>query len=276
MPREDAGVTLARLADVPDECRYGGKARELGAAVRAGLPVPDGLAIPADLLEVLVADGAPSATLTNALTALDGPYVVRSSGLGEDSATASFAGQHRTEINVRGTEAVFAALERVHESARSAAVMEYREQLGIEEPPRTGAVVQSMVDADVAGVLFTRNPVDGSHERVVEAAWGLGEAVVDGLVTPDRFRLRPGGEVLERRAGWKDTRVEPAPDGGTRTVRVPAPDQERLCLDDERLGQLEDLAAGCEAYRSGGHDIEWAFADGELSLLQRRDITTAP
>lgn len=267
-------MTYARLADVPDERRYGGKARELGAAVRAGLPVPDGITVPSDLLERLVADGGPRAALADELRAVEGPYVVRSSGIAEDGEAASFAGQHRTEINVRGVDGVLEALERVHESVRSEAALAYRERLGIEEPPRTGAVVQSLVDADVAGVLFTRNPVDGSHERVVEAAWGLGGAVVDGLVSPDRFRLRPGGEVLERRAGRKEVRVEPAPEGGTWSESVPEPDRERLCLDDDRLRRLEDLAQGCEAYRGGGHDIEWAFADDELYLLQRRDITT--
>lgn len=274
MPDSDPAVTLARLEEVADEHRYGGKANELGAAVRAGLPVPDGIAIPYDFLDALVADVGPESLLEQRLRGLDGPYAVRSSGIGEDSELASFAGQHRTEINVLDIDGVLEALERVHASARSEAVLEYREQMGIEDPPRTGAVVQTMVDADVAGVLFTRNPVDGSDERVVEAAWGLGEAVVDGLVTPDRFRMRPGGEVLERRAGRKDVRVEPAPAGGTRTESVPDPDRNRLCLDDDRLGALDGLAERCEAYRSGGHDIEWAFADGDLYLLQRRDITT--
>lgn len=276
MAGEDHPATHARLEDVPDEERYGGKARELAAAARVGLPVPDGLAIPAETLERLVSAGEPRPPLVDAIRDLEGPYVVRSSGIAEDGERASFAGQHRTVINVLDADAVIEALERVHASAHAEAVMEYREQMGIRAPPRTGAVVQTMVNADVAGVLFTQHPVDGSDERVVEAAWGLGPAVVDGLVTPDRYRLRPGGDVLDRRAGDKDVRVAPAPEGGTRTETVGEPDRTGFCLDDDQLRTLDGIAERCEVHWSGGHDVEWAFRDGDCYLLQRRDITTGP
>jgi pyruvate,water dikinase len=273
MSGEDALEIGVRLAEVADERRFGGKTRELGAAVGAGLPVPEGLAISADGLERLVEKGEAQTSLPAGLRSLDAPYVVRSSGIEEDGEMASFAGQHRTEINVLDVDGVVEALEAVHASVRSAAALEYREKMGIDEPPRTGAVVQTLIDADVSGVLFSRNPVDGSDERVVEAAWGLGPAVVDGLVTPDRFRMRPGGEVVDRRAGDKAIRVEPDPGGGTRTQQVPEPDRERYCLDDRRLRMLERLAQQCDDYRSGGHDIEWAFGNDRCYLLQRRDIT---
>lgn len=268
-------MTVVRLENATGERVFGGKAHELGAALRADLPVPAGLAISYEYLEQLVDDRSARSRLLNRLRELEAPYVVRSSGLAEDGGNASFAGQHLTVINPAGTAGVVDALERVHESARSEAVMKYRERMGVAEPPRMGAVVQTLVDADTAGVLFTRNPVDGSDERVIEAAWGLGEVVVDGTVTPDRFRLRPGGDVLERRAGRKDVRVTPSPDGGTRTERVPEPDRDRLCLNDDDLRALDELAERCERFRSGGHDIEWAFEGGDLYLLQRRDITTA-
>lgn len=276
MASEDHRVPCARLADVPDEARYGGKARQLGAATAAGFPVPDGIAVPAGTLERLVSTGDPHPALPEAIRGLDGPYVVRSSGVAEDGERASFAGQHHTELNVRDADAVLEALERVHASAHSAAVMEYREQMGITDPPSTGAIVQTMIDADVAGVLFTHDPVDGSDERVVEAAWGLGPAVVDGVVTPDRYRVRPGGEVLDRQVGDKAVRVVPAPDGGTRTEPVPESDRTRCCLDDDQLRALDGLAAQCEAHWRGGHDVEWAFRDGDCYLLQRRAITTGP
>lgn len=267
-------MTYPRLEDVPDEDRYEGKARELGAAVNVGLPVPAGIAIPAGTLERRVSAGDRPPALGAAIRDLDGPYVVRSSGIAEDGERASFAGQHRTEINVLDADGVVEALDRVHASARSEAVMEYRQQMGIEAPPRNGAVVQTMMDADVARVLFSQNPVDGSDERVVEAAWGLGPAVVDGMVTPDRYRLRPGGEVVDRQSGDKENRVAPAPDGGTRTESVAEPDRTRCCLDDEQLRTLDGSAEQCETHWSDGHDIEWAFRDGECYLLQRRDITT--
>lgn len=255
--------------------RYGGKAAALGAARRADLPVPDGLALSHDAVEAIAGgDREPSAFLDR-VRRLDGPYVVRSSGVEEDGAEASFAGQHRTVVNVVDAPAVIDALERVFESARSDAAVAYRYELGIEAPPRMGAVVQTLVEADKSGVLFTRNPVDGSHERVIEAAWGLGEAVVDAKVTPDTVRLRPGGAVIERRTGTKDVQVVPAPGGGTRTVSVPDAKQARFCLTDDELQALDRLAHQVEAYGDGGHDIEWAFAEDDLFLLQRRDITTA-
>lgn len=267
-------MTVIELDRADDADRYGGKAAALAAARRAGLPVPDGLALSHAAVESIATGDREPSKLLDRVRGLDGPYVVRSSGVEEDGTDASFAGQHRTVVNVVDAVDVLDALERVLESASSDAVAAYRSDLGIEAPPRIGAVIQTLVEADKAGVLFTRNPVDGSHERVIEAAWGLGAAVVDAKVTPDSVRLRPGGDVIERRAGTKDVQVVPAPGGGTRTVTVPDAKQSRFCLTDDELQALDRLAGQVEAYRDGGHDVEWAFADGELHLLQRRDITT--
>ena len=267
-------MTIAPLGEVTDEDRYGGKAAELAAALEADLPVPNGIAIPWDILEALAESGQHRSRLVEQVRTMEGPYVVRSSGVEEDGAAASFAGQHDSVINVLDAAGVVDALQQVHASARSEITSEYREQMGIEGPPRMGAVVQNLVDADTAGVLFSRSPVDGSDVRVIEATWGLCQAVVEGIVTPDNVRIQPGGEVIERRRGQKAVQVEPAPDGGTRTVDVPEPKRNRLCLEDEELGTINRLADRCEAYRSGGHDVEWAFENGDLYLLQRRDITT--
>ncbi len=267
-------MTVVRLADADDRHRFGGKAYELGAAVRADLPVPAGLAISHEFLDDLVDGTVAESTIVDQIQELDGPYVVRSSGVGEDSETASFAGQHRTELNIRDAMGVIEALQRVHESARTEAVQEYRAQLGLDSTPHMGAVVQTMVDADASGVLFTRNPVTGSDEYVIEAAWGLGEAVVDSLVTPDTYRIDPSGRVIDRRVGTQDIRVVPASGGGTSTVEVPTEKRAERCLTDDDLEALHRLADYCDSFRSGGHDIEWAIADEQIFLLQRRDITT--
>lgn len=267
-------MTVVELERADDADRYGGKAAALGAARRADLPVPDGLALSHDAVEAIVAGDREPTELLNRVRRLDGPYVVRSSGVEEDGTEASFAGQHRTVVNVVDAADVLDTLERVFQSARSDAAVAYRYELGIEAPPRMGAVVQTLVEADTSGVLFTRNPVDGSLERVIEAAWGLGETVVDAKVTPDSVRLRPGGDVIERRTGTKDVQVVPAPAGGTRTVSVPEAKRDRFCLTEDELQALDRLAQQVEAYPDGGHDIEWAFAEGDLYLLQRRDITT--
>lgn len=267
-------MTLIDLDHATEEDRFGGKAVELGAALRADLPVPEGFAISCEFVEQVVEEETQRSRLLERVQDLAGPYVVRSSGIGEDSEDASFAGLHQTVINIVNPGGVIEGLEQVYASCHSEAAMRYRDELGIEVEPRMGAVVQSLVDADKAGVLFSQNPVDGSDERVIEAAWGLGEAVVESLVTPDNVRMRPGGEVIERRVGTKDLYVTPARDGGTETKPVPAEKQDRFCLIDRELRALDNLADRCEAYRSGGHDIEWAFEDTELYLLQRRDITT--
>lgn len=267
-------MTVVALTAVEDRTRYGGKAHELGRASRAGLPVPDGLAVPHGLLDDIVAGDEPPDDLLDRVSALEGPYVVRSSGVGEDSDVASFAGQHQTALNVTDPDAVLGALEAVHCSARSEAVMDYREQVGIDDPPRMGAVVQTLIRAETAGVLFTRHPVSGADERVVEAAWGLGEAVVDGLVTPDSYRLDQSGSVIDRQVGEKDVRVVPAATGGTSTEAVPSRLRDRPCLSDGDLRDLARLADACESLRPGGHDVEWAIADDQLYLLQRRAITT--
>jgi hypothetical protein len=102
--------------------------------------------------------------------------------------------------------------------------------LGASEEPRVGVVVQRLVHADVAGVLFTCNPVTGLDEIVIEAAWGLGESVVQGMVIPDRIRMTRAGAVLERHAGSKDIAVRRSPDGGTYHEPVPPQLARRICL----------------------------------------------
>ena len=107
-------------------------------------------------------------------------------------------------------------------------------------------MVQVLLDPEAAGVMFTRNPVTGADERMIEASWGLGEAVVAGLVIPDSFRISRDGQVLDRRPGLKRVAVCCLPDGGTVEEEVAPERAEQLCLDDERLAELNQLAADCE------------------------------
>jgi pyruvate,water dikinase len=271
VPLEGPQVPLA-LAEAEAERWYGGKAVQLGAALRAGLPVPEGWALPVALVERVAAGDAGAIALVRALP-LAGPLAVRSSAVGEDSAEASFAGQHRTVLGAVGADAVVAAVVEVWASTRTDAALAYRRKLGLEASPRCAVVVQPMVAAEVAGVLFSRNPLTGADERVVEAAWGLGEAVVEGLVTPDRFRLTRDGAVLERSPGAKDLAVRLHADGGTAEVPVDPAQAAQLCLDDAKLAALAGLAARCEAVYGGLQDLEWAFAGDRLFLLQRRAMT---
>jgi pyruvate, water dikinase len=268
-------VSPVPLEAAADPERHGGKAVELGRALRAGLPVPRGVALEVELVDRLVAgDAASRARCLRAVEALAAPRVaVRSSAVGEDSGQASFAGQHLTRLGVPSADELFAAVAAVSSSGSSAAALAYRARLGVPGPPRVAVVVQAMVEADCAGVVFTRDPLSGADLRVVEVSWGLGEAVVAGLVEPDRVRMRRGGQVLEHRVGNKDVAVRAAVGGGTAEIPVALAERRRPCLDPRRLAALEQLVARCEASASGAHDLEFAFAGEALFLLQRRPVT---
>jgi pyruvate,water dikinase len=267
-------LKAAALTEHLDELVYGGKAAQLAVAVRAGLPVPEGVALPVTLVTAVAAGETEALReLADVSTRTGFPVAARSSAVGEDSETASFAGQHATRLNVRSLPELTEAVREIFASARSESALSYRRRLGLVGEPHIGVVVQELVLPSCSGVLFTRNPLDGSDEIVIEASWGLGEAVVAGLVTPDRFRLARDGTVVEQVAGLKDVAVEPLPDGGTAEVSLPAERAHTLCLDQEQLRSLHALALRCEAVFGGTQDLEWAFADGTLYLLQRRALT---
>jgi pyruvate,water dikinase len=265
------------LAAAGDADRFGGKAAQLAAARDAGLPVPDGWALDWEEVAALSRCG-PSApeveAAVRAAVAGCGPVAVRSSAVGEDSGEASFAGAHLTLLGLVGGDAVLEAVRQVHASAAAPAALAYRDRLALGGAVRMGVVVQQMVDADVAGVLFTRNPVTGADELVVEASWGLGEAVVAGLVTPDHVRVDREGRVLERVLGDKDVAIRLMVDGTTRETAVCPDLAARPCLGDDELRALHRLVRLCDAvYGDTAHDVEFAFTGRTLHLLQRRPIT---
>ena len=136
-------------------------------------------------------------------------------------------------------------------------------------------MVQSLLAPDAAGVMFTQNPINGADERLIEASWGLGEVVVAGRVIPDTFRIDRAGAVLERTPGLKKIAIRASADGGTFEETVAPELTEQLCLDDDQLAQLNALADRCEQVYGPARDIEWAFAAGQLYLLQCRAVTRA-
>lgn len=264
----------APLAEAGDESRFGGKCASLSRAIRAGLPVPPGFALDIAQVEAVVREDADALrSLRGTVEELGGSVAVRSSAVGEDDQETSFAGQHVTLLNVRTEAGLFDAIHEVYQSAHSASALAYRRRMQVSGEPRIGVAIQRLVDAESAGVLFTHNPATDVPERLIEAAWGLGEAVVSGLVVPDSYRLTPDGRVLERTPGEKDVALRPGPEGRTEEVRM-EPDRVRaLTLDDARLMALHDLASRCEAEYGPRLDIEWAFAHDALYLLQCRAIT---
>ena len=264
------------LEKARDTALFGSKAVGLGQAIRDGLPVPPGVALSGSIVEAVAASEQRALKeVVKHVKPLGGPLAVRSSAADEDGASASFAGQHLTLLNVPSANEVGSALREIWWSANSDSAITYRKRVGLFTRPSVGVVVQSLLDPDAAGVMFTRNPVTGDDERVIEASWGLGEAVVAGLVIPDHYRVDRSGLVLERKPGVKSIAVRSDPNGGTVQDNV-APDLvERLCLDDDALAKLNELAARCETVYGPGRDIEWALAEGKLYLLQCRAVTRA-
>jgi len=264
------------LEEVHDDSVFGSKALGLGEAARGGLPLPPGIALAGSIVEE-VASGEEEAIVqvAEAVRVLTLPVAVRSSAVDEDGASASFAGQHITLLNVRTVEAVTDAVREVWWSANSDSAITYRQRVGLLRRPSVGVVVQSLLAPTVAGVMFTQNPINGADERIIEASWGLGEAVVAAQVIPDTYRIDRSGQILQRTAGLKKIAIRPLPAGGTVEEQVAPELVEALCLSDEDLAGLHELAARCEDLYGPGRDIEWAITDGSLYILQCRAITRA-
>ncbi|MFC4586218.1 PEP/pyruvate-binding domain-containing protein [Sphaerisporangium corydalis] len=217
--------------------------------------------------------------IREAYSALGEPAVaVRSSATAEDLPGLSFAGQQDTYLNIQGEAALLDAVRRCWASLWGARAMAYRARNGIAaDEVTTAVVVQELVPADAAGVLFTANPVTGAMDQmIVNAAWGLGEAVVGGQVTADTIvAARPGGAILEQRISEK-TVMTVRTDGGTAEVPVPEARRALPVLDAGRVTALVRLGERVEALYGAPMDVEWALHDGALFVLQARPITTAP
>ncbi len=224
-----------------------------------------------------------TAPITQAYAALgdnDPPVAVRSSATAEDLPGLSFAGQQDTFLNVHGQAALLEAIRRCWASLWTARAIGYRMQMEIDQ--RTvamGVVVQRMVAAEVSGILFTANPTSGNRsELVVNAAFGLGEAIVGGQVTPDTYVLdRDTLEIKESLIGGKQQMIASAVEQGTVTQPVPEGRRDEPSLSAEILSELASLALNAEQLFDGiPQDIEWAVADGKCWLLQSRPITNLP
>ncbi|MCG2624319.1 PEP-utilizing enzyme [Arthrobacter sp. I2-34] len=200
---------------------------------------------------------------------------VRSSATAEDLASASSAGQQDTYLNIRGAEALAAAVTACWASLWTARAMAYRARAGIDPAAvRLAVVVQDMVDAEAAGVMFTANPANGRPDQlVISAAWGLGESVVGGSVTPDDIVVEAGtGRILSRHTGDKQVmtvRVE----RGTAEQPVPGERRRQPVLDDTAAAVLARLGEQAAGRFQAPQDIEWALAGGTFCLLQSRPVT---
>lgn len=235
-------------------------------------------------LRAAVESAAPSDTLTVAVEeALDelgpGPYAVRSSMVGEDSVRHSFAGQLETALFQRDRDEVLDSVLRCWGSAFGEPALAYAARAGLSPADvRVGVVVQRMVDAAVAGVLFTANPISGRRDEcVVTAAYGLGEGVVSGICRTDEYVWSPSGGERSATVADKDVQViRSAAGAGTEEAEVDGAMREARALSPDQVAELCD--AGLRLARAAGRplDVEWCYADGRLHVLQARPVTTLP
>ena len=264
------------LEKARDDSVFGSKAVGLGEAARGGLPLPPGVALSGSIVEAVASgEGKAIKKVAKCVRPLPTPLAVRSSAVDEDGAEASFAGQHLTLLNVLTPDDVTGALREIWWSANSDSAITYRQRVGLFQRPSVGVVIQSLLDPEIAGVMFTQNPINGADERMTAASWGLGEVGVAARVIPDNYRVDRSGEVLERTPGVKKIVIRTLPDGGTVEEEVAPELVEQHCMDDEQLEELNRLASRCEQVYGPGRDIEWAIAGGELYLLQCRAVTRA-
>lgn len=281
LPLDDPRATLASV---------GGKALNLGVMLRAGLPVPNGFVLTTEAYRAFVEanalgtdraafEVAPVPTrLVDEIVAVygGGAVAVRSSATAEDLPDASFAGQQDTYLNVRGEGAVIAAVRRCWGSLFTERAVAYRARQGIQpNEVALAVVVQEMAPATAAGVLFTVHPVTGRADRmVINATWGLGEALVSGRVNPDSITVEKAtGRVLAEERGDKAT-MTAATAEGTAEVDVDAARRGQRALRDEEIVELARLGRELERIFGAPQDVEWAIVDGKPVLLQSRAITT--
>jgi pyruvate,water dikinase len=291
-------------ADCLDVARAGGKGSSLARMASLGLPVPPGFVIPASALADALPDGGAQlralaerqdaegaqalirtveldAGLRDAvlssyaeLGASDVPVAVRSSATAEDSEAASFAGQQETFLHVRGGDQVRARIRDCWASFFSERALFYRSKKGSLADLGMAVVVQRMVNADIAGVLFTMDAVQGRRDRmVVEAVIGLGEAAVSGAVTPDHYVLKRDGRIRKAHVHEQPYAIVAREEGGV-VERELSPEEGRARkASDELLAQLARLGDDLEQRVGVPQDIEWAVEGGELYVLQARPVT---
>ncbi len=258
-------VELASQPDAADPASFEAVAEEIHSLFKRG-KIPDE-----------VADA-----ITEAYSQLVGDdetaVVARSSATAEDLPGASFAGQQETFLNLRNVEELLPAVKQCWASLWTARAMSYRVREGIAPSDVSLAVVvQELVPADAAGIMFTADPSTGQRDRaIINAAWGLGEAVVGGQVTPDTLTVeKESGRVIDRETTEKDV-MTVRTESGTETQPVPAAKRRDPVLSDEQAAELTEYGVRIEEHYGTPQDIEWTLTDGEFAIVQTRPITALP
>jgi pyruvate, water dikinase len=299
-----SGVLPFEASACLDVMRAGGKGASLARMTSFDLPVPPGFVIPAGALTAALPDGgeqlralarrqdAEAAQQLIRTVELDAglrravldaydelgegdvPVAVRSSACAEDSEEASFAGQQETYLHVRGHDDVRVRIRDCWASFFSERALFYRAQKGSLEDLGMAVVVQRMVEAEIAGVLFTCDPVRKRRDRmVVEAVLGLGEAVVSGQVTPDHYVLKRDGSVKKAHVSTQPYAIVSLPEGGVAERELSPEEGGAQKVAEDVLARLARIGDDLEQRLGAPQDIEWAVQDGEIFVLQARPVT---
>jgi len=269
------------LADCRDPANVGGKAINLSRLINAGFPVPGGFVVTTSAYRSSIGAAEMPDDVRNAIVAAyrgmgSTVVAVRSSATAEDLADASMAGQYETFLGVEGEQQVIDAVAKCWASLDSQRVGAYLAEHGIDhESVAMAVVVQKQVSADMAGVLFTANPRPGSlGEMLIESSWGLGEAVVSGLVQPDTLVLdRATGATTSIRTSDKKFWI-PADSGSAERQTTPDDLRQELSLNSRHVLALWRLGLEVMGHLGAAQDIEWAIEGEKVYLLQSRAITT--
>ncbi len=202
-------------------------------------------------------------------------YAVRSSATAEDLPIASFAGQQDTYLNILGKDAILQHISKCWASLFTDRAVTYRIQNGFDHRKvHLSVVIQKMVFPEAAGILFTADPITFNRKVTsIDASFGLGEALVSGLVNADNYKVRDG-RIVEKKISTKQLAIYALKDGGTEEKRIEAERQKRQTLTDEQIVQLERMGRRIEAYFGCPQDIEWCQASDTFSIVQSRPITT--
>ncbi|MCY1080637.1 phosphoenolpyruvate synthase [Archangium lansingense] len=256
------GDSLDQLSLLKAEDRD--KIGKLSGEIRSAI---EGRAIPEDILE----------DITHLLSRLgeENAYAIRSSATAEDLPTASFAGQHDTYLNIIGKKAILAHISKCWASLFTERAVTYRLQNGFDHRRvHLSVVVQQMVFPQAAGILFTADPVTSNRKvSSIDAGFGLGEALVSGLVNADIYKVRDG-ELIEKKVSTKKLAIHALNDGGTKELAIEPERQNRQALTDEQILQLARMGRKIEEHFGCPQDIEWCLVGDEFYLVQSRPITT--
>lgn len=273
---------VVNLKELPkkDFAAAGGKAASLAKLMQAGFPIPEGFVI----LPCALDESLKKEILKEFLKMKLKNAAIRSSATLEDSAKASWAGELETYLNTSRKDLIF-SIENCRASIFSKRAAAYRKEKGLgHKKVSVAVIVQKMVESETSGICFTVNPINKNPKQmVIEAGYGLGEAIVGGKITPDNYIVqKSSGKVIEKNISAQKMMIIQKMKGGTKEINVPKDKQNKQKLPDKKIVELARICAKIEKFypsTSSGQayapqDIEWAFSKNKLYILQSRPITT--